>query len=340
MRSIVVDGVEHDLGILKHWRKNAQLARFLPKDLKFSLAWVRLAKGQVLDVHVHPVDTMVVCCQGRVQSKGDLEAELSEGDIILIPTGYRHGFVGAGSDGFWGLSIQYESVALYEDLDSPLVTFVESRRIEEGDLDAVTLLLQRNEHYYKEFARNKVFTLLRDGYFAAEAPRARLLDYLQVWSDVFQKMLMCRVALTDNPRYAALANAHLQDEFGHNKLLAEGRRAQRSWDPLVESTANWFLTQMMTLDNAEKTVLMHLVVETGAHVFYQEFAPRMTASEDGRRHFELHSDAKHDLEHVKMGVDMLRSVPLKDRTPLLEVQQRGWQTMNALFTRIAALVTS
>lgn len=82
---------------------------------------------------------------GSLASHHGREIELGEGDIIVIPTGSRHGFVGAGPNGFWGISIQFESLALYEDLDSPLVTFIEPEHAKAAHIDAVTLLLQKNE---------------------------------------------------------------------------------------------------------------------------------------------------------------------------------------------------
>jgi quercetin dioxygenase-like cupin family protein len=339
MNRIVVDGREHDLGILKHWRKEPHLNAILPRGLDVSLAWVNLQRGQQLDVHIHPVHSLVVCCQGSVRSIGDLEATLHEGDIIVIPTGYRHGFIGGDPDGFWGLSIQLESLALYEDLDSPLVTFVEPALAVEH-VDAVTLLLQKNEYHGAEFARGRLFELLRSGYFADAARRAALLDVLEAWSSIYQKILFCRAAFTDHPKFAALARAHLADEIGHDESLRRGRDSLPIWDPVLDACAQWFVSRMLASDDAEQTVLVHLVLERAASAFYGEFKAAIPPGADGAAHFDQHADAAIDIEHMKMGLDVLRGVPLRDHGSLVETQRRGWTMFNTMFARMAELVVA
>ena len=340
MRSIVVDGVTHDLGVLKHWRKEPHLKGILPRDLDVSLAWVRLEKDQVLDPHIHPVHSLVVCCEGAVRSTGDLEASLEEGDIMIIPTGYRHGFVGAGTNGFWGLSIQFESLALYEDLDSPLVTFLGPDHDSSAHVDAVTILIQKNEHFVKRFGQARIFGMLSSGAFGRPDKRARLLDLLQVWSSMFQKILYARCAFTDSRKFALVSRAHLDDEFGHDATLGAGRAAaMQVWDPILESTAQWFLNKMLSVDDAEKTVLVHLVLEGAAIAFYERFRHVMGERDEAFSHFAAHTGGDTpDVKHMKMGLDVLRQFPLRDHGSLLEIQRRGWDMFDAMFDRIADLL--
>ncbi len=339
MNTIFVDGKEHDLGVLKHWRKSPLLNRVLPRSMDVSLAWVRLEKDQVLDIHVHPVDSMVVCCAGQVRSIGDRELELDEGDIIVLPTGCRHGFVGAGERGFWGISIQFESLALYEDLDSPLVTFIEPEHARSEHIDAVTLLLQKNEHHLQKFRNHRVFELLEQGWFEQEPARwTRFCRLLQRWSECFQRLLLCRAAFTESTKFAALARAHLDDEFGHDRQLG-GSDEMQTWDPILEATAQWFVGRMLTLDDAEKTVLVHLVLESAGAVFYERFARLARRTSTTGEHFESHVDegGSADVAHVKMGLEMLRRVPLAEHAPLVEIQQRGWQMFTTMFDRMMEL---
>lgn len=335
MTKIVVDGREHDLGILKHWRKEGHLNAVLPRNLDVSLAWVRLEKGQVLETHIHPVDSLVVCCEGAVGSMGDLEAQLGEGDIIVIPAGYKHGFVGAGENGFWGLSIQFESLALYEDLDSPLVTFLEPESRGDVQLDAVTLLLQKNDHFTRQFASHRIFEMMRDGYFTDPAHRTKFLNLLQIWSNLFQKMLFCRAAFTDNSKFSTLARTHLDDEFGHDMALRERADYKPVWDPILDATGHWFVTKMLSSDDAEKTVLIHLVLESAANIFYARFKNIANGNEGATAHFDPHCGDAVDVKHIKMGLDALRQVSLKDHGSLMEAQIRGWLMFNALFDRMA-----
>src|SRR5215471_15957049 len=87
LTTVVVDGVEHSLGILKDFRRHPQISTFLPEDGRLSLSWVRLEAGEKLEIHVHSVDSMIIVGHGKGQVLGDLEASFADGDIILIPRG-------------------------------------------------------------------------------------------------------------------------------------------------------------------------------------------------------------------------------------------------------------
>src|SRR5262249_36783357 len=115
LRTAIVDGVQHNLGILKDFRAHPDLCSFLPEDARLAMSWVRLEPEERLDVHVHPIESMIVVAHGAGRTLGDLESPFSDGDIILIPRGCAHGFVGAGDWGFWALSAQFEARGLYED---------------------------------------------------------------------------------------------------------------------------------------------------------------------------------------------------------------------------------
>jgi quercetin dioxygenase-like cupin family protein len=340
MNTIMVDGKLHELGIMKHWRKDPHLAGILPRDLNVSIAWVHLDKDQVLDIHVHPVDSMVVCCSGKVYSTGALQCLMEEGDILAVPKGYRHGLIGAGESGFWGLSIQCESVGLYENLDSPLVTFV-PEGLDDADIDAVTLLLQKDANYVKDFTENRLFQLVNDGYFEDPVHWARFLNVFQVWSNAFQRMLLCRAALTEDPRFGAMARDHLADEFGHDQALRTGRSEfQPVWDPILESASQWFITKMLTVDNAEQTVLVHFVLERSAAIFYDRFRPTLDKlGKLATPHFQCHQGSI-DVKHIKMGVEILRQIRVANHGPLMELQRRGWIMLNTVFNRIAEIVTN
>lgn len=343
IHTVMEGGREQILGILKEFRRHDKLSAFLPKDFRVALAWVHLDPGQTLEVHVHPVDSMILICRGTVLAFGDCRAELSEGDILLVPHGSRHGFTGTGEDGFWGLSIQFNSRGLYEDLADPWARFLDREEGSAGAAlsgvaDPLVLLAARNERYVEHFSKHRLFSMVAKGHLAAPKVRERFFDCFQVWSNHFQRMVLARAALSRGPRFEALARSHMDDELGHNRLLEASRaKPVPVWDPVLESLCAWFPWQMMTSGELEKTVLVHLVVEASAIVFYREMAPVFDTGE-AREHFAAHTGGV-DCHHVQMGVDLLRQVPLQDCEPLLEIQQRGWDVLGSVLGRIADLIT-
>lgn len=344
--SVVVDGIEYHLGILKDFRKNDKLLNFLPPESSLSISWVHLDTDEVLHIHTHPTKSMIIVCQGDGLCFGDLESPLTEGDILIVPPLHQHGFKGAGDKGFWALSIQFDSRSLYEDDGDPLVTFgsqsnnePEAKHNKEKIDTPLKGLIKKNELYKDKFAKHRIFTLLNEGYFNNEINRSRLLDYLQVWSNYFQKMLFTKSVFCDDTKFIYLAQNHLEEEFGHNNMLGERKDLEEIWDSTLEATSQWFILKMLTLDNTEKIILVHLVLESAAVVFYKRFGQLMKFSNEGAAHFKAHSVDIDDY-HVKIGIDMLKDLPAKDFEKLMVIQEKGWQMFNTMFDRITELITS
>lgn len=120
---IVEDGELEFLGEQRDFRRNPVLAEFLSEYARLGVAWVRLGPGQILAPHQHPIRSMILACRGRGVVLDNGEIPIVEGDAILVPAMYRHGFRGEGPDGIEGLSIQFEERGLYEDEHNPQVTF-------------------------------------------------------------------------------------------------------------------------------------------------------------------------------------------------------------------------
>jgi mannose-6-phosphate isomerase-like protein (cupin superfamily) len=325
LTSVVVDGVEHSLGILKDFRRHRHVAAFLPEDARLSLSWVRLEVGEKLEIHVHSVDSMIVVGHGNGMVLGDLEAPFSDGDIILIPRGRRHGFEGAGSDGFWALSTQFEDRGLYERPNEPLVKFESENGLVE--------LLSRNRRYCEEHRANPIFNFVTSERIADPERRRRFLSCVQVWSNYFQKAVMGRTVFTDHPGYAALFRRHLDDEYGHDTGLAKDRGPEAStvWDPVLEGISSWFITKMLSLDNLEKLVLVHLVLEDAGSTFHGVAGPAM-AQFGETSYFALHS--KDDDAHVRMALQALEGQEKSTYDHLMEIQRQGWDMLNTLCARM------
>lgn len=329
IRSIVVGGIEHALGIHMDFRKHELLARFLPETSRVALAWVHLGAGEQLAPHQHPIETMIVMCHGTGRIVGDLEAELAEGDVIVIPRGRSHGFVGTGDSGYWALSMQFEARGLYERTDAALVEF-------EAAASGYEELVRRNEQLMQEYKANDLFTLVCSGEVEDPTVRAKLLDTIQIWSRHFQRVVMSRVIFGSDPRFGAVAREHFASEYGHDVNLEESRGGalRPVWDPVLEACSAWFPAKMLQLDDAEKTVLVHLVLEGSATVFHKVAHPVMDAFNE-TEHFAVHNTE--DGDHLAMGFDLLRDLDSATYERLARVQREGWDMLNALCARMATL---
>lgn len=328
LRSVFIDGVEHALGMHKDFRKSDVLARFIPESSRPSFAWVHLGPGERLAPHQHPIETMIVMCGGSGRMIGDLDAELSEGDVVIIPRGQSHGFVGHAPSGYWALSIQFEARGLYEDSEAALVEF--------NTTDHYEALVRRNEQLMEQYKANDLFALVCSDDIADPAIRARLLDTIQIWSRHFQRVVMSRLIFGSDARSGGVARAHFASEYGHDTSLEQSRgdALRPVWDPVLEACAAWFPAKMLQLDDVEKTVLVHLVLEGSATVFHKVAHPIMDAFNE-TKHFEVHNTE--DGDHLAMGFELLRGLDAATYERLAHVQREGWDMFNALCTRMATL---
>jgi hypothetical protein len=199
-------------------------------------------------------------------------------------------------------------------------------------------LLEKNKYYSDRFIDNPLMKLVQSPEMAKKEARERLLDCIQVFSDYFQKTVLLRNALCEDPKFSSVAQEHLHEEFEHNLSLMKDRKNRaRKWDPIIESCACWFTYKMFTLDQEEKTLLMHLVLETSANSFFQE-AHKVMQSYGETTYFKIHSEA--DEHHEKMGQDLLRGLPPSKYERLLEVQFQGWSMMETICGQIAQISKS
>jgi mannose-6-phosphate isomerase-like protein (cupin superfamily) len=321
----VVNGEVHPLGVVKDFRRHGGLAGFLPASLPTSFAWVHLGRGETLAPHVHPCESMIVVTRGEGELVGDTSAALREGDVVMVPRGRVHGFRGAGADGFWALSIQLEERGLYEDDGDPRTTFAGKRG---ADAAALAALMASNDDHARRFAAHRVFALANAGRFEQTELRAAFLARLQVWSDHFQRLLRLRAAISED---TTLAECHLREELGHNEQLGAASSSARHWDPVLSSMSTWFVWKTLTCNEAERAVLVHLVLEGAATVFYTAMRTWF-AQDPARAHFDVHTEV--DARHVDIGVQALAQHGALDLARLGEIQTRGWDVMTAMFDRI------
>jgi quercetin dioxygenase-like cupin family protein len=120
---VMEDGEPHFLGEQRDFRRHPVLADFLSEHVRLGIAWVRLGPGQILAPHRHPIRSMILVCRGKGLVLDKVESELNEGDAVLVPANYLHGFKGLEPNGVEGLSIQFNERGLYEDMSRPQVAF-------------------------------------------------------------------------------------------------------------------------------------------------------------------------------------------------------------------------
>jgi quercetin dioxygenase-like cupin family protein len=331
LTSVDIGSAQHHLGILKDFRKSPLIARFLPETSRTSFSWVHLEASELLEPHVHPTASMIIMAHGEgLLLDGDARSRLDAGDVVIIPGGCAHGFVGAGPVGYWALSIQFDGMGLYEDPANARVSFQgQATRCYERLLDA-------NQGYRSRYNDNDIFKFIQGEHVDNKQARGRLLDSILVWSNYFQRVVLARSAFTEDIQYSAIFKEHLDEEYDHNTSLAKDRGSElvEVWDPILDSTSSWFAWKMMTLDNMDKLVLVHLVLEAAATEWHRAAHPIMSKYRE-TNHFQTHDDVDHG--HEDLGLDLLETIDEATLKRLLSVQKEGWDMMNAMCARMALL---
>jgi mannose-6-phosphate isomerase-like protein (cupin superfamily) len=332
--SVFHQGKQHNIGLLKDWHKHEALKAFVPESARPSFSWTRLKKDEATESHVHPTNSLLILCEGQGEIIGDREDSLEAGDVVLIPAGSVHGFIGRGDNGFWAVSIQFEGAGLFEDVSSPRIFYDHQNYTpDENDTNDLAQLLKEQKYFENIYYNNPLIKLVTSEEVISPVIKERLLEALNFWSDWFQKVIFVRAAFTSMPEFNISAVEHLKDELGHNQFLYELRNHQPIvlWDPILEAISSWFYQKMMTATDAEKTVLMHFVLEGSASIFHTQALKLFPKA----HHFEVHSDL--DEDHFQLGVDAIKKATKVDISSLRQILRQGWAMLNALCTRIAEL---
>lgn len=328
-------GKVHHLGELRDFRWSQTLREFMPDESYLSISWVKLGHEKVLEVHSHPVQSMMVVYAGSGELMGDLRRPLIAGDVIVVPPGCGHGFVG-GPDELYALSIQFGE-GLYTRPETPRVVFEDSSRSE-----GLKKLLDYNARRLHRFQERPIFELLRDGSLLDERIRSSYFRYLQIWVNGNQRLLLARQATCVNPKYEAMFLQHFQEEVGHDLLHTESEdgsptpssEAQTTKDPVLEAITDWFTHQMFVLDDAEKTALIHLVIENASEAYHRRAMP-VLGKYVKNDYFELHVEG--DAGHAEMGIALLNGETPATYERLIEVVGRGWDMIEAMTDRVVEI---
>ena len=233
IQAIEQGGVTQELGELRDFRWNALLREFMPVSPGFSVSWVRLERGEVLELQANDVASLMIFYAGSGTMLGDLEGPVVKDDVAVIPSGCKHGFV-AGPEGLQGLSIQLGD-ALYA--NSP---------VELPDPEhSLSGLLAYNHKRLQELKRRPLFELLADGTLGDPLKRRSFSDAVRIWLDGSQLF---------------------QEPSEHAPNTASGS------DTSLEAMTTWFAHQLFVLDSVEKAAL-ELVVQQATAACHAAVAP-------------------------------------------------------------------
>lgn len=199
----------------------------------------------------------------------------------------------------------------------------------------LNFILDKNIEYSNKFKQSPLMRLIGDESMQNPESRKRLLDCIQVFSNYFQKTVMLRLVLNDNSSHIKIAQAHLAEEFGHDISLMHDRNDRDPiWDPILDASSAWFSWKMITLDNHEKTLLVHQVLEESANIFFVKANEVMLRYKE-TEYFKIHAEV--DDEHAAMGISLLQDLTSSQYLNLAIIQQQGWDVLNIVCNRITEL---
>src|SRR4051812_25496464 len=137
IHTVEQDGETHVIGEFRDFRWNDALRKFLEHAKEFSVSWAVLRHREVLKAHVHPIQSMMVVYAGAGEVFGDLCRPLRGGDVLVVPAGCSHGFVG-GIESMCAVTIQLGR-GFYTNPNKPRISFVD----DENSLQALVAYNQK-----------------------------------------------------------------------------------------------------------------------------------------------------------------------------------------------------
>jgi len=276
---------------------------------------------------------MMVVYAGSGELIGDIRRGLAPGDVIVVPPGCGHGFIG-GPEELYALSIQFGQ-GLYTRPDAPRVEF------EDGATpNGLARLLDYNAKRLEGFLTRPIFVLLKDGSLLDPKVCEVYFRYLQIWVNGNQRLLFARQASCSNPDYESVFLQHFQEEIGHDLLHREGDAPDTkearlpAKDAVLEAITDWFAYQMYVLDDAEKAAIIHLVIENASETYHRLAAP-VLKDYVKNDYFALHVEG--DANHAAMGVALLRGESEATYVRLIEVIGQAWDMVEAMTDRVVEI---
>ena len=317
-------GESISVGEVQPFNSNELLKSFLQNKRDPNFTFVKLKKGETHKPHVHDCDSMLIVTNGNATLTGDSTQTVSKGSVVCIPAGKLHGFTCHSDTGLMGISVQFSQAGLFDDANKPNIKF--------SYLDR---LIEHNERKCEAFKQSPFFNLISQGVLKEESSKSTFYSNLRMWSDKFQEILFARQVSAQNENFRNIFAEHLAEEFGHNKLIVE----KNKWDPVIEACGDWFTLKMLQLDNDEKLVVTHMVLELCADVFLTEAAAIYTKEQKlSDEYMTLHAHL--DEGHSKIGVELLKINGKEDYDRFVQLSDQSWKMLELILNRIAELTVN
>lgn len=197
-------------------------------------------------------------------------------------------------------------------------------------------LTLNNKKFIAQFESSSLMNLIRSQHMDSIDNRQKLLDCIQIFSNYFQKIVMLRYVFCENNLFFQSSRQHLLEEFDHNYLLQNDRLNKKNiWDPVLEACSSWFTWKMFTSDNDEKIVIVNLVLESSANIFFQE-AHKVMSKFQETEYFAKHAEL--DQAHEELGLELLDNLSDKKLSQMATLQSQAWDILITLCNRIAKIV--
>lgn len=196
-------------------------------------------------------------------------------------------------------------------------------------------LYQQQEECLQKFKNSHLLKVLSSTELDKKEVRNTILDCIQIFANYFQKIVMLRGAFTHSLVLSSMARMHLNDELDHDAILMKERNNTNTlFDPILDSAMAWFCWQMFGLNDLEKTVLMHWVLESSAYCFFIN-AKTVFDHYGEMEYFKIHAQA--DEEHKDIAPALLNNLRPEEYERLETVLLQGWAVMTTACDRIAEL---
>jgi hypothetical protein len=282
------------------------------------MAWLNVGEESASERRRQAHRSLLIVLRGKADLCGALCCSIEQGDVVTLPADHEYGFTNVEAGGLSALLVALPKTQSTVDAVSSLAQ-----------------LLERNERRVRASLEGPYFQLLRSGVLESSKSRARFRDAARVFSDAFQTILFTRQATCRDESFRSLFLEHFREELGHNELLTTTGARRAPSDPVLSATANWFCHQMLVLDNIEKSVLVHLVLETAGFHFHTLAKP-VLANDVSAEYFHVHSAADDGHKDVVMSL-------LENQTPatygkLHKILEDGWDMFDTMTRRIVHLV--
>jgi mannose-6-phosphate isomerase-like protein (cupin superfamily) len=323
LRSIEQKGETLSIGEVRDFNWNAELREFLQNVPDLCVSWATLKHGDVHKPHTHPIQSMMVIYSGSGELIGDLCRTIRAGDVVVIPAGCSHGFIG-GPEGLSALAIQLGE-GLYTNPDKPRMVPVE-------DDNSLQSLLAFTRKCLGAFQKRPIFDLMKDGTLASPSKRRAYLDALETWREGHWAVVLTRLAGCREGRYEAPSFERLQAALS-DPGNCRGASSTATPDARMEAFTTWFVHQMYVLDDAEKAALVHLVLEPAAVACFGQTLSEIAKHAEAPRWLAFGAGG----DPLEKGAEVLRDESPHTYSRLRKVVGEGWDMLGGMADRVAEL---